>query len=97
MDAQFAAYAWQNDERIARLTGQPFSEIYRSRVLGHTGGMFDSAPATLGLIAVRVTEPAREREALRAFSVPAMSTDTTSSASQASVRSSQSIGLFVRG
>ena len=41
MDAQFAAYAWQNDERIARLTGQPFSEIYRSRVLGHTGGMFE--------------------------------------------------------
>jgi putative protein-disulfide isomerase len=67
MDAQFAAYAWQNDERIARLTGQPFSEIYRSRVLGHTGGMFDSAPATLGLIAVRVTEPAREREALGAL------------------------------
>ena len=64
MDAQFAAYAWQNDERIARLTGQSFSEIYRSRVLGHSGGMFDSAPATLGLIAVRVTEPAREREAL---------------------------------
>ena len=23
MDAQFAAYAWQNDERIARLTGSP--------------------------------------------------------------------------
>jgi putative protein-disulfide isomerase len=67
MDAQFAAYAWQNDERIARLTGQPFSEIYRSRVLGHAGGMFDSAPATLGLIAVRLTEPAREREALRAL------------------------------
>ncbi len=67
MDAQFAAYAWQNDERIARLTGQPFSEIYRSRVLGHAGGMFDSAPATLGLIAVRLTEPAREREALGAL------------------------------
>jgi putative protein-disulfide isomerase len=67
MDAQFAAYAWQNDERIARLTGQPFSEIYRSRVLGHAGGMFDSAPATLGLIAVRVTAPGREREALEAL------------------------------
>jgi putative protein-disulfide isomerase len=67
MDAQFAAYAWQNDERIARLTGQPFSEIYRTHVLGKTGGMFDSAPATLGLIAVRVTEPAREFEALKAI------------------------------
>ena len=29
--------------------------------------MFDSAPATLGLIAVRLTEPAREREALGAL------------------------------
>ena len=67
MDAQFAAYAWQNDERIARLTGQPFSEVYRTRVLGKTGGMFDSAPATLGLVAVRVTEPTREFEALKAI------------------------------
>ena len=25
MDAQFAAYAWSNDQRIAQLTGQPFS------------------------------------------------------------------------
>ena len=29
--------------------------------------MFNSAPATFGLIAVRVTEPAREREALGAL------------------------------
>ena len=82
MDAQFAAYAWQNDERIARLTGQPFSEIYCSRVLGHAGGMFDSAPATLGLIAVRVTEPAESARRLRRCSMPAMSTDRTSSASR---------------
>ncbi|MGY4291363.1 putative protein-disulfide isomerase [Bradyrhizobium sp. LM2.7] len=67
MDAQFAAYAWQNDQRIARLTGQPFSERYRSEVLGKSGGMFDSAPATLGMIAVRATEPARELEALKAI------------------------------
>src|SRR2546423_699122 len=50
MDAQFAAYAWQNDQRIARLTGQPFSDAYRTEVLGKPG-MFDSAPATLGVIA----------------------------------------------
>jgi putative protein-disulfide isomerase len=67
MDAQFAAYAWQNDERIARLTGQPFSERYRTEVLGKSGGVFDSAPATLGVIAVRVTEPARELDALKAL------------------------------
>jgi len=67
MDAQFAAYAWQNDQRIARLTGQSFSEAYRTQVLGGRGGMFDSAPATLGVIAVRATEPARELEALKAL------------------------------
>ncbi|KRR07443.1 DsbA family protein [Bradyrhizobium valentinum] len=67
MNDQFAAYAWQNDQRIARLTGQPFSEAYRTEVLGGRGGMFDSAPATLGVIAVRVTEPARELDALKAL------------------------------
>lgn len=65
MDQHFAAYAWQNDQRIARLTGQPFGEAYRANILGQTGGPFDSAPATLGLVAVGLTEPARELEALR--------------------------------
>ncbi|MBN8938141.1 MAG: DsbA family protein [Rhizobiales bacterium] len=67
LDASFAAYAWQNDQRIARLTGQPFSEAYRSRVLGAVGGMFDSAPATLGIVAVALTEPAGELAALKAL------------------------------
>jgi putative protein-disulfide isomerase len=65
MDKHFAAYAWQNDQRIARLTGQPFSEAYRAHVLGAAGGLFDSAPATLGLVAVGLTEPGRELEALK--------------------------------
>lgn len=64
MDKQFASYAWQNDQRIARLTGQPFSDAYREHVLGAAGGLFDSAPATLGLVAVGLSEPAREIEAL---------------------------------
>ncbi len=67
MDKQFAAYAWQNDQRIARLTGQPFTDAYRENVLGTVGGLFDSAPATLGLVAVGLTEPARELEALKAL------------------------------
>ena len=33
MDASFAAYAWQNDQRIARFTGQPFTAAYRHQVL----------------------------------------------------------------
>lgn len=67
MDKHFAAYAWQNDQRIAQLTGQPFSDAYREHVLGAVGSLFDSAPATLGLIAVGITEPAREFEALKAL------------------------------
>jgi putative protein-disulfide isomerase len=65
MDQHFAAYAWQNDQRIARLTGQAFTEAYRDRILGNIGGVFDSAPATLGLVAVGLAEPARELEALK--------------------------------
>lgn len=67
MNAEFAAFAWQNDQRIARLTGQQFSEAYRHQVLGAAGTMFDSAPATLGVIAVALTEPDREGEALKAL------------------------------
>jgi putative protein-disulfide isomerase len=67
MDTAFAAYAWQNDQRIARRTGQPFSHAYRQQVLGATGSMFDSAPATLAIIAVGLHEPADEMAALKAL------------------------------
>lgn len=67
MDERFAAYAWQNDQRIDRLTGQVFSDLYRDRVLGGIGSMFDSAPATLGIVAVGLTLPHREREVLNAL------------------------------
>jgi len=65
MDASFAAFAWQNDQRIARLTGQVFSDQYRAQVLGATGALFDSAPATLGVVAAALTAPDREIEALK--------------------------------
>lgn len=67
MDAQFAAYAWANDQRIQQLTGQPFTQAYRDRILGAGGGRFDSGPATLALTAVAQTDPARELEALHAL------------------------------
>ena len=35
MDDGFAAYAWSNDQRISRLTGQVFSEAYRHNVLAN--------------------------------------------------------------
>ena len=67
MDASFAAFAWQNDQRIARLTGQPFSDAYRTRVLGAAGKVFDLAPATLGLVAVGPAAPSQELVALKAL------------------------------
>lgn len=65
MDAAFADYAWSNDVRIAKLTAQPFTEDYRSQVLGRHGSRFDSATATQALTAVSLTEPQRELEMLK--------------------------------
>ncbi|MDT3377430.1 DsbA family protein [Labrys neptuniae] len=67
MDAGFAAYAWSNDQRIERLTGQPFTEAYRNQVLDAENGLFDSGPATLALSAVALAEPERELDALAAI------------------------------
>ncbi|MGJ7495256.1 DsbA family protein [Variovorax sp. RT4R15] len=67
MDDAFASYAWSNDQRIERLTGQRFTEQYRSRVLGDRQRPFDSGPATVALSAVSLTDPARELEALKAI------------------------------
>ena len=67
MDEHFAAYAWTNDQRIARLTGQPFSETYRHHVLGDRTRLLDSAPATLALIAVAGAAPDLMFTALKAI------------------------------
>lgn len=65
MDAAFAEYAWANDQRIAGLTGQRFTEAYRQNVLGRTGSPFDSSAMTLALTAVPESEPVRELAVLR--------------------------------
>lgn len=65
LDAAFADYAWSNDLRIAKLTGQRFTEAYRQNVLGCHGSRFDSATTTLALTAVKLTEPLRELETLK--------------------------------
>ena len=67
MDDGFATYAWTNDQRISRLTGQPFSEDYRSKVVGDRTSKLDSGPATLALTAVAIAAPEREFEALKAI------------------------------
>ncbi len=67
MNAGFAAHAWEADQRIAKLTGQAFTEEYRRNLLESGAGNVDSGPATLALTAVHLTEPAREFEALKAI------------------------------
>ena len=64
MDERFAAFAWSNDQRIGSLTGQRFTDAYRSQVLAK-GGMLDSGPATLALTAVALTAGQHELDALR--------------------------------
>ncbi|RYC38635.1 protein-disulfide isomerase [Pectobacterium zantedeschiae] len=67
MDDDFAQYAWSNDQRIARLTGQRFTENYRQQVLSDQSQAFDSGPATVALTAVSLTAPEHELEALKAI------------------------------
>lgn len=65
LDAAFADYAWSNDQRIEKLTGQRFTEDYRTKILGQPGSRFDSATATLALTAVALTAPQHELDALK--------------------------------
>ena len=65
MDATFAAYAWSNDERIQKLTGQRFTEAYRTQLLNKPGSRFDSTAATLALTAVATTAPEHELATLK--------------------------------
>lgn len=67
MDLRFAEYAWANDQRIQQLTGQRFTELYRTRVLGGRNTRLDSGPATLALTAVAVSKPEAELDALEAI------------------------------
>jgi putative protein-disulfide isomerase len=65
MDASFAAYAWSNDQRIERLSGQQFSENYRSEVLNKPGSLFDSSAATLAVTAAGLADHRKRFDALR--------------------------------
>jgi putative protein-disulfide isomerase len=67
LDSHFASFAWQNDQRIARVSGQIFSETYKKQILDTVDGMFDSGPATLGLVAVGLSEMSGEIVALKAL------------------------------
>ncbi len=50
MTEEFRDYAWSNDQRIAELTGQPFSQTYYDDVLSNFTVPFDSGPATKAIL-----------------------------------------------
>ena len=58
--AAIAEHAWHNDQRIVALTGQRFTEAYRSRVLLAADGVFDSTPLTRALVALGALDTALE-------------------------------------
>jgi putative protein-disulfide isomerase len=47
MGAEFRDYAWTNDQRIAAMTGQTFSQAYFDQVLSDFDTPLDSGPPTL--------------------------------------------------
>lgn len=61
---EFARYAWSNDQRIAHLTGQPFSDAYRDGVLGDRNQPIDSWNTALAKQAVDRAAPGRAAEFL---------------------------------
>jgi len=57
MSRESADYFWQNDQRIAALTGQPFSTAYREQVLDDLATPFDSSAATLAWQLIATEKP----------------------------------------
>ncbi|WP_347267716.1 DsbA family protein [Paracoccus sp. (in: a-proteobacteria)] len=64
--AAIADHAWENDQRIERLTGQRFSEAYRRQVLLAPDGVFGSGPLNLALVALGAIAPRLEPRFLQA-------------------------------
>lgn len=56
LTAEFANYAWANDQRIAAMTGQVFSAAYHRQVLEHGGRRFDSGAMNRALTAVHAID-----------------------------------------
>jgi putative protein-disulfide isomerase len=64
MSREWASHAWRNDQRIAQLTGQRFTDAYRAQVLHGDGVRFDSGCANRALTAMRQIAPALESRLL---------------------------------
>lgn len=67
IDAEMASHIEQADARIAAMSGQRFSDLYRRKVLTNPDMPFDSRPATEALTAVSLWNVTRELDALHAL------------------------------
>ncbi len=67
ISAQWASHAWANDQRIASLTGQRFSEEYHQ--LLHSGAWFDSHSLNCALTACSRVAPDAEAGLLHEFQI----------------------------
>jgi putative protein-disulfide isomerase len=57
MTPEFRDYAWSNDQRIAEMTGQPFSQAYYTGVLSNFAVPFDSGPPTKAIAVAETWRP----------------------------------------
>jgi len=67
IDAAMVRHIEQADARIAEMSGQRFSDVYRRKVLGNPELPFDSSPATQALTAVSRWNVLRELDGLHAL------------------------------
>lgn len=67
MTSQFRSYAWANDQRIAEMTGQVFSQDYYDNVLSRETAAFDSGPASLVLALADLIQPGSGFDLLNAL------------------------------
>jgi len=67
MSKEWVEHAWRNDQRIAQMTGQIFSQAYHDKVLNGAGVHFDSSHATRALTAMRQITPALEPRLMHAL------------------------------
>ena len=64
MTEQKREYFWRNDQRIAEMTGQPFTQAYYDQVLSDFDSRFDSALATKAWFLISQAQPAQALAAL---------------------------------
>lgn len=69
MSPAWAHHAWTNDQRIAAMTGQVFSEAYHRQVLLGDGLRFDSTMLNRALTAARTADPALEAKLLHELQI----------------------------